>query len=635
MGASGSGKTTLLNCLSGLDEIDDGRVLVDGHSIHELSDAQRTRHRAETMGFIFQAFNLIPVFTATENVELPLLLARVPEAEARAPARETLTRVGLGHRLDRRPPELSGGEQQRVAIARALAGRPRLVWADEPTGNLDSEMAAAVMDLLCELHEEGLTLVLITHDPTVAARADRLITVKDGEIVADEHRRRGGSSGSTGSRCRRSDDRRPHTRLPRLTAVHRSILVRRPVLRRLALRNAVRRPREAALVVLGSLLGAAIITGSLVVGDTMDASIRQVARTHLGPIDELVTTRGADGAAAAPPGAPARSSRRTSTACSRSRRSRPRVTSTGPRVRTAPRSQLLAVDFAGARRFGGDRCRDRDQRPRRPGSGTAAITADLARALDVGAGRPDRGPRLRPIRTRARRRPRPAAPRSWPASGSAPSRRRTTCSSRRQTFDRHPRRRRRRGAADLADRGLEPRRRRERSGRLTRRRAHADRGGRRDGGPRRPDLRRRSGRRSTSADAVGEGFTSMFTAMGSFGVLAGLLLLVNLFVMLAAERKTELGMARAVGMRRAELVGAFATEGWLYALVATRARGRGGHRARRPCSSSLSARIFATEHNRFDLFFTLDAAEPRAVASPSASSSRSRPSSARACASAG
>jgi putative ABC transport system ATP-binding protein len=186
MGASGSGKTTLLNCLSGLDEIDDGRVIVDGHSIHELSDAKRTRHRAETMGFIFQAFNLIPVFTATENVELPLLLARVPAQEARERARETLTRVGLGHRLDRRPPELSGGEQQRVAIARALAGRPRLVWADEPTGNLDSEMASAVMDLLAELHDEGLTLVLVTHDPSVAARADRLITVKDGEVVADE-----------------------------------------------------------------------------------------------------------------------------------------------------------------------------------------------------------------------------------------------------------------------------------------------------------------------------------------------------------------------------------------------------------------------------------------------------------------
>jgi putative ABC transport system ATP-binding protein len=186
MGPSGSGKTTLLNCLSGLDEIDEGRVLVESHSIHELSDAKRTRHRAETMGFIFQAFNLIPVFTATENVELPLLLARVRESEARERARETLVRVGLGHRLDARPPELSGGEQQRVAIARALAGRPRLVWADEPTGNLDSEMAASVMGLLAELHAEGLTLILVTHDPNMAAGADRLITVKDGQLVADE-----------------------------------------------------------------------------------------------------------------------------------------------------------------------------------------------------------------------------------------------------------------------------------------------------------------------------------------------------------------------------------------------------------------------------------------------------------------
>src|SRR5438876_5692984 len=131
MGPSGSGKTTLLNCLSGLDEIDAGRVLVDGLSIHELSDKARTRHRAQEMGFIFQAFNLIPVFTTTENVELPLLLAGVHEREARTRARDTLTRVGLGHRLDRRPPELSGGEQQRVAVARALAGRPRIVWADE------------------------------------------------------------------------------------------------------------------------------------------------------------------------------------------------------------------------------------------------------------------------------------------------------------------------------------------------------------------------------------------------------------------------------------------------------------------------------------------------------------------------
>ncbi len=120
------------------------------------------------MGFIFQAFNLIPVFTTVENVELPLLLAGEREADARRRADETLARVGLGHRFRHRPSELSGGEQQRVAIARAVAGRPRIVWADEPTGNLDSEMAGSVMDLLAELHHEGLTLILVTHDGTVA-----------------------------------------------------------------------------------------------------------------------------------------------------------------------------------------------------------------------------------------------------------------------------------------------------------------------------------------------------------------------------------------------------------------------------------------------------------------------------------
>jgi putative ABC transport system ATP-binding protein len=186
MGPSGSGKTTLLNCVSGLDEIDGGRVLVDGLSIHDLSDKERTKHRAREMGFIFQAFNLIPVFTATENVELPLLLAGERETDARLRARETLERVGLGHRLDRRPMELSGGEQQRVAVARALAGKPRIVWADEPTGNLDSEMAASVIALLGELHVEGLTIILVTHDPNVAAHADRLVTVRDGRLVEDK-----------------------------------------------------------------------------------------------------------------------------------------------------------------------------------------------------------------------------------------------------------------------------------------------------------------------------------------------------------------------------------------------------------------------------------------------------------------
>ena len=185
MGPSGSGKTTLLNCFSGLDSIDGGRVLIEGKSIHELPDAERTAHRAAAMGFVFQAFNLIPVFTTVENVELPLLLAGAKEAEARLRAEETLARVGLGHRFRHRPTELSGGEQQRVAIARALAGKPRIVWADEPTGNLDSEMAGSVMELLEELHGEGLTLILVTHDSNVAARGTRLITVRDGCVVED------------------------------------------------------------------------------------------------------------------------------------------------------------------------------------------------------------------------------------------------------------------------------------------------------------------------------------------------------------------------------------------------------------------------------------------------------------------
>ena len=189
MGASGSGKTTLLNCLSGLDDIDEGSVVIDGENIHEMSDARRTKHRASTMGFIFQAFNLIPVFTATENVELPLLLAGAPAKEARHAAVETLDRVGLGHRLNHRPTELSGGEQQRVTIARALAGRPKVVWADEPTGNLDSETAAQVMAMLDELHRDGLTLILVTHDDGIGGSAQRRISMRDGEIVRDERLR--------------------------------------------------------------------------------------------------------------------------------------------------------------------------------------------------------------------------------------------------------------------------------------------------------------------------------------------------------------------------------------------------------------------------------------------------------------
>jgi putative ABC transport system ATP-binding protein len=189
MGPSGSGKTTLLNCLSGLDDIDGGRVLVDGEDLFAMSDSRRTEHRARSMGFVFQSFNLIPVFSALENVELPLLLVGESAKVARDAAREMLTTVGLGHRGDHLPNQMSGGEQQRVTIARALVARPSIVWADEPTGNLDTAMAAQVLELLQRLNsDQGQTIVLVTHDPTIGAAAGRLVTMRDGRLRTDERR---------------------------------------------------------------------------------------------------------------------------------------------------------------------------------------------------------------------------------------------------------------------------------------------------------------------------------------------------------------------------------------------------------------------------------------------------------------
>jgi putative ABC transport system ATP-binding protein len=192
MGPSGSGKTTLLNCLSGLDDIDGGRVEVDGRDLFAMSDRERTAHRASSMGFVFQSFNLIPVFSAVENVELPLLLVGTPARRARAAALGMLGRVGLDSRVNHRPAELSGGEQQRVTIARALVARPSIVWADEPTGNLDSEMARQVMDLLCDLNRnEGQTIVIVTHDVAIGERVPRLVRMRDGRL-ADDIRRTAG-----------------------------------------------------------------------------------------------------------------------------------------------------------------------------------------------------------------------------------------------------------------------------------------------------------------------------------------------------------------------------------------------------------------------------------------------------------
>jgi len=184
-GRSGSGKTTLLNCLSGLDRIDAGSVVFDGVDLAAADDATRTDLRRKRMGFVFQAPNLLPVFSALENVTLPLVFNGASRGEARIIAREALERVGVGHRCDQKPGEMSGGEQQRVSIARAFVKRPRIVWADEPTGNLDSNSAELVMDLLGELRADGTTLMLVTHDLDLAARADRGIEMRDGRVVGE------------------------------------------------------------------------------------------------------------------------------------------------------------------------------------------------------------------------------------------------------------------------------------------------------------------------------------------------------------------------------------------------------------------------------------------------------------------
>jgi putative ABC transport system ATP-binding protein len=184
-GPSGSGKTTLLNCLSGLDQIDSGSVVLDGVNLASADDKTRTDLRGSLMGFVFQAPNLLPVFSALENVALPLVLGGTAPADARRMARAALERVAVGHRGDQMPGALSGGEQQRVAIARAFVKQPRIVWADEPTGNLDSKSAELVMDLLRELHGDGTTLILVTHDLGLASRTDRQIEMRDGRVVGE------------------------------------------------------------------------------------------------------------------------------------------------------------------------------------------------------------------------------------------------------------------------------------------------------------------------------------------------------------------------------------------------------------------------------------------------------------------
>ena len=185
VGPSGCGKSTLLNVLAGIDPPSDGALELLGTDPSTMSEAARSRLRLTRVGFVFQRFHLLPVLTASENVELPMAEAGIPRRERRERSRELLDFVGLSGRAGHRPPQLSGGEQQRVAIARALANRPEIVFADEPTGELDRATGARILDLLEGLHAAGTTLVTVTHDPEVASRARRVVEMSDGRIVTD------------------------------------------------------------------------------------------------------------------------------------------------------------------------------------------------------------------------------------------------------------------------------------------------------------------------------------------------------------------------------------------------------------------------------------------------------------------
>ncbi|MGA9191829.1 MAG: ABC transporter ATP-binding protein [Anaerolineales bacterium] len=187
MGPSGCGKTTLLNCLSGLDAVDTGEIVIEGTELTEMSDYQRTDYRARRMGFVFQFYNLLPVLSAVENVEMPLLVSGIRPTSAREKALEALDQVGLAERAYHRPAALSGGERQRVTLARALVNDPVIVWADEPTGDLDSETADQVMDMLLRLNRErDLTFLLVTHARRVAARCSRIVQMRDGQVVGEQ-----------------------------------------------------------------------------------------------------------------------------------------------------------------------------------------------------------------------------------------------------------------------------------------------------------------------------------------------------------------------------------------------------------------------------------------------------------------
>lgn len=197
VGASGSGKSTLMNMIGCLDTPDEGEYYIDGQNVTEMSERELSTMRNRKIGFIFQQFNLLPKLTAYENVELPLIYQGLPGKERHARVEEALSRVGLANRMKHRPNQLSGGQQQRVAVARALATHPSLILADEPTGNLDSKSTRDIMELIHELHRQGNTIVLITHDDNIAQEAQRQVRIMDGKIVSDSRNRKEAAENET------------------------------------------------------------------------------------------------------------------------------------------------------------------------------------------------------------------------------------------------------------------------------------------------------------------------------------------------------------------------------------------------------------------------------------------------------
>ncbi|MSP59421.1 MAG: ABC transporter ATP-binding protein [Myxococcales bacterium] len=198
MGASGSGKSTMLNLLGTLDRPTSGRYFLDGEPVEDLDEYELSRLRNRKIGFVFQSFNLLPRDSALSNVELPMVYAQVRSSQRRQRAEDALVRVGLGDRIEHLPNQLSGGQQQRVSIARAIVNQPVILLADEPTGALDTTTTKQVMELFCDLHAQGMTVVVVTHDPNIASYAGRVVRFQDGVIVSDEKTPRSGPPGSDG-----------------------------------------------------------------------------------------------------------------------------------------------------------------------------------------------------------------------------------------------------------------------------------------------------------------------------------------------------------------------------------------------------------------------------------------------------